>query len=92
MKKLNKIFIGILVIEFLLVLISGIISYDSCGNACDNKSLLNPFANPSGEICAQVCKTTFSSITYLSIDLFILTIIVFIGINFLKGGNKNETN
>lgn len=87
MNKTNKTLLIILAIALILLGAFAFFGYNDCGNACHNKSLLNPFAKPS-DFCIQVCASEFSTLTYVLADLFILTFAIFIIFNLLKGGSK----
>lgn len=75
MKKTQKIFSGILIIELILVIILSFVKI-SWPNAC-TPDLLNPFGR-TADACAQVITQTLSPLFYIIADLLILTIIAYI--------------
>ncbi|MCF7910533.1 hypothetical protein K9L16_02570 [Candidatus Pacearchaeota archaeon] len=88
MKKIDKIFLGILGIEILLITILYVFFQNPCGSSCTNYGIFNPFGEVV-ESCIQVCVQTQHFLFYPVLDLFILTLVVYL-IYFLikmKGGN-----
>lgn len=91
MKKANKIFISILIVELILIGILYLFFQNPCGSACNNYSLLNPFGIGKIESCIQVCTQTLHPLIYLFSDLFIITLIIYLLFLLkMKGGKKNE--
>ena len=82
MKKLDKIFLGLIVLE-ILILIPSLLIKNPCGSPCDTHSLIDPFGwdYSRAELyggCAAVCVETFYPITYQISDILILTILIYL--------------
>jgi len=93
MKTIDKIFIGIIIIE-LLTLIPFLLIKNPCGSGCAVDDLLNPMniIGISPKLCTAVCVETLYPPTYLIADILILTTLIYIIILFtrlLKGGLNN---
>lgn len=85
MKKIDKIFILIFALE-LIVLTPFLFIQNECESLCRVDGLLNPMNifNLSSEICAEVCVRDFYPITFLIIDIIILSILIYITIKLIK--------
>ncbi len=77
MKKIDKIFISLLMIELILIGILYLFFQNPCGSACSTNSLLNPFGFGEPDFCIQICTSTFHPLTYFISDFFILTLIIY---------------
>jgi hypothetical protein len=82
--RFDRIFIGIIIAEMIITFISSfyIVSWS---NSCI-PDIFHPFGG--GEICAQVITPTLHPIFYLSFDLLIATIAVFLVLKVLRIDKK----
>lgn len=85
MKKIDKIFMAIIILE-LLVFLPSLFFQDSCASPCSKPSLLNPLGLDSSEACIEVCVESFYTVTYVMLYLIIITLIAYSIPKFLKGG------
>jgi hypothetical protein len=75
-KKISKFFIWLVIAEAIFVFVSSLFVTD-WPNSC-TPDLLHPFGRFNPEIlCAQVITPTLLPIFFLSIDLLILTLIIY---------------
>lgn len=94
LSKKHKIFIGMIILEVILLTVLYLFFQNPCGSPCSTQGLLDPFGtfeNESGA-CIQVCVQTQNFWFYPLADLTILTIIaylIFLSIK-MKGGNDKK--
>jgi len=79
MKKLDKIFFIIILLE-LILLTPFLIIKDPCPSPCRVDGILNPLNifQLSQKTCLLICEVGYYPITYLIIDFLILTILLYI--------------
>ena len=80
MKKVDKIFLGLILVEIIVLGVLYLVFQNPCGSPCDVDGLLNPLNifNMSPKLCAQVCVVTLHPLTYLVADILILTILIYL--------------
>jgi hypothetical protein len=85
MKTIDKIFVLIFALE-LIVLTPFLFIQNNCESPCRVDGLLNPMniLNLSQEVCAEVCVKGFYPITFLILDIIILTVLVYVIIKLIK--------
>jgi len=79
MTKINKISLGLLSLESIILAVLYFFFQNPCGSPCDTHSLLNPFGimPKPPEICAPFCAQTLHPLTYLITDLLIITMVFY---------------
>lgn len=79
MKKVHKIFIGLILIE-IIVIIPTLLYGDSCGSLCDPHSIFNPFGveDQTTKFCPSVCFWRPHNLFYLIFDILLLTATLYI--------------
>jgi hypothetical protein len=80
MKKIDKIFVGLILLEIVILIIHLLFLREFIVVACDitDYSLLNPFLVSSSNCLLPAFKPIFNPFIYLIIDILILTIISYI--------------
>ena len=78
MKKINKVFLILIIIEIISILLFGVLTTNKCASQCQTNSFLDPFGRASPKLCAQVCVDKPYPAFYLSVDLFIITLVIYL--------------
>jgi len=87
MKKIDWIFIALIVLELLFVIFT-VLTPNTCGSACDERAEHQSFLNPFGAYernasnsgipqCIMVCVVRPNPLFYFSVDLLAITLIAY---------------
>ena len=80
--KIHKIFLILVIIEIISIILFGVLITNKCASPCQTNSFLDPFGRASPKLCTQVCVDKPYPAFYLSTDLLIITLVIYL-ISFL---------